>query len=163
MLGQQALGSSGWAVPDSVPTTFCRDLKAANLLMDDNGIVKIGDFGVARVMDTLGVMTAETGTYRWVLLLAPRFVREADCSSVREHVRSALLQRRRAAEHAWAQLAASEQTAASSLCPQKPPSSACQDSLPLQVWGAEDCIDHRDCQGSHCATQLPNTGMPTGP
>ena len=72
MLGQQALGSSGWAVPDSVPTTFCRDLKAANLLMDDNGIVKIGDFGVARVMDTLGVMTAETGTYRWVLLLAPR-------------------------------------------------------------------------------------------
>lgn len=67
---QQALGSSFWSAPDSLPTTFCRDLKAANLLMDDSGIVKIADFGVARVMDTLGVMTAETGTYRWVLVLA---------------------------------------------------------------------------------------------
>ena len=42
-----------------------RDLKTANLLMDELGTVKVADFGVARVMDTAGVMTAETGTYRW--------------------------------------------------------------------------------------------------
>ncbi|XP_070051382.1 serine/threonine-protein kinase STY17 isoform X1 [Nicotiana tabacum] len=43
-----------------------RDLKTANLLMDEHGVVKVGDFGVARVQVQTGVMTAETGTYRWM-------------------------------------------------------------------------------------------------
>jgi len=29
-------------------------------------VVKIADFGVARVQTRSGVMTAETGTYRWM-------------------------------------------------------------------------------------------------
>uniref|UniRef100_A0A1D1Z628 non-specific serine/threonine protein kinase n=1 Tax=Anthurium amnicola TaxID=1678845 RepID=A0A1D1Z628_9ARAE len=43
-----------------------RDLKAANLLMDEYEVVKVADFGVARVIAQSGVMTAETGTYRWM-------------------------------------------------------------------------------------------------
>ncbi|KAJ6733300.1 ACT-LIKE TYROSINE KINASE FAMILY PROTEIN [Salix koriyanagi] len=34
--------------------------------MDENEVVKVADFGVARVQNQPGVMTAETGTYRWM-------------------------------------------------------------------------------------------------
>ncbi len=34
-------------------------------MMDDHNIVKIADFGVARIIEANGNMTAETGTYRW--------------------------------------------------------------------------------------------------
>lgn len=34
--------------------------------MDENEVVKVADFGVARVKAQTGVMTAETGTYRWM-------------------------------------------------------------------------------------------------
>ena len=50
-----------------VTNSLCGILQAANILMDTGGVVKIADFGVARVLtDSSGNMTAETGTYRWM-------------------------------------------------------------------------------------------------
>ncbi|CAM0910717.1 unnamed protein product [Alopecurus aequalis] len=49
-----------------------RDLKTANILIGlHNQVVKIADFGVARLGSQEGHMTAETGTYRW---MAPEII-----------------------------------------------------------------------------------------
>lgn len=39
-------------------------------------VVKVADFGVARVKAQFGAMTAETGTYRW---MAPEVLVENRC------------------------------------------------------------------------------------
>lgn len=40
-------------------------------VVDVTQVVKVADFGVARVQSQSGVMTAETGTYRW---MAPEII-----------------------------------------------------------------------------------------
>eukprot|EP00741_Cyanophora_paradoxa_P004534 tig00000808_g4403.t1 len=49
-----------------------RDLKSANLVLDDNGHIKIVDFGLSRIKEESGEMTGETGSYRWA---APEILR----------------------------------------------------------------------------------------
>jgi hypothetical protein len=56
-----------------------RDLKSANLLLNEHGECKVADFGLARVVDGAAAasreqLTAETGTYRW---MAPEVVSHA--------------------------------------------------------------------------------------
>lgn len=43
--------------------------------MNEHGDCKVADFGVARVIDPINIMTAETGTYRW---MAPEVRRPLD-------------------------------------------------------------------------------------
>jgi hypothetical protein len=63
-----------------VPAVLHRDLKSANLLVDDSFHVKICDFGLARLRDlsdgsgasAAAVMTAQVGTVQW---MAPEVIR----------------------------------------------------------------------------------------
>lgn len=43
-----------------------RDLKSSNLMISEMGQIKVVDFNLARIVCAEGVMTGETGTYRWM-------------------------------------------------------------------------------------------------
>ena len=52
-----------------------RDLKSANvLLFEKENIIKICDFGSAKVLDVTATKTGEAGTYRW---MAPEFIEKS--------------------------------------------------------------------------------------
>jgi serine/threonine protein kinase len=44
----------------------CVNLCCCAYIVTTFQVVKVADFGVARVRNQSGIMTAETGTYRWM-------------------------------------------------------------------------------------------------
>lgn len=58
------------AVPlrPALVASLAADLKSANLLLDDVGVVKIGDLGLSRVLSgqATQAMTGGLGTYQWM-------------------------------------------------------------------------------------------------
>ena len=54
-----------------------RDLKSPNVLLAENNVVKISDFGTCRTWNDISVEMSFTGTYAW---MAPEVIRKELCS-----------------------------------------------------------------------------------
>ncbi|KAF1322337.1 Tkl protein kinase, partial [Globisporangium splendens] len=61
-----------------------RDLKAKNVLLNDDGIAKLSDFGISREISLDETMTGEVGTVAWIapeILQGERYTEKADIYS----------------------------------------------------------------------------------